>query len=454
MSWGYYPKKPTVAEQRARAKRQLSKLQKGGRGPRPVEVSGRKIATTFWGKAWCDNLERYSDYANRLPRGRSYVRNGSVLDLQITEGQVEATVSGTRVYRVTLAIEPVSEARWAAVRAACAGGVGSLVELLQGRLSQGVMEIVTRKGAGLFPSPDEISLSCTCPDWATMCKHVAATLYAVGARLDQEPEVLFGLRGVDPGDLVHEAIDEGVSRRRGRGPVLDTADLASVFGIDIDFGDDAPAAAPPAKRGRGSAEVKRDAGPKRKPAAGTKPGGAAKAKQGAGPTRKRAAGTKPGGAAKAKGGAAAKGRGRPAAVAASLSDRARALLDAIEASPGLRGPQLAEALGVSRSSIANYVAELKEHGLVRFVGAPRTGGYHPISVAPAPTPPPRPPGLSRRAGELLDAVGANPGLRTPRLAQILGVSWGTIAEYVAELKERDLIRFVGTPRTGGYYPAG
>jgi hypothetical protein len=171
-----------------------------GRTLSPVEVRGRKIATTFWGDAWCSNLEAYSDFANRLPRGRTYVRNGSVIDLQIERGRVRALVSGTSLYEVAIGMQPLPRPRWTRIKTQCAGQITSLVELLRGSLSDSVMEIVTRKGEGLFPSPREISLSCSCPDWATMCKHVAATLYGVGARLDRAPELLFTLRCVDPGD--------------------------------------------------------------------------------------------------------------------------------------------------------------------------------------------------------------------------------------------------------------
>ena len=170
----------------------------------PVVIEGRTIAKTFWGKAWCDNLERYSDYANRLPRGRTYVRNGSVIDLQIAPGEIKALVSGSEIYKVTVKVAPVSKARWKSICTDCAGAIDSLVELLQGRFSKGVMERVCQQRSGLFPSPDEIKLSCSCPDWADMCKHVAAVLYGIGARLDQQPELLFRLHKVDEKELIAE----------------------------------------------------------------------------------------------------------------------------------------------------------------------------------------------------------------------------------------------------------
>jgi hypothetical protein len=238
--------------------KRVEKLRKAGRVLEPIEIEGRKIARTFWGSAWCDNLEAYSDYANRLPRGRTYVRNGSVLDLQIASGRISALVSGSDFYDVELGIQPLTARKWKRVRLQCAGEIGSLVELLQGQISDAVMKIVTRAGEGVFPTPREITLGCSCPDWATMCKHVAAVLYGVGARLDHAPEMLFALRGVDPAEMVVDAVGQAPTRpRMGRGPVLAADDLSSVFGVDIDMGDaDAEAEAEkkprPAHRRRGT----------------------------------------------------------------------------------------------------------------------------------------------------------------------------------------------------------
>ena len=176
-----------------KASREMDKLKKKGHPVSPVVIEGRTIVKTFWGKAWCENLERYSDFENRLPRGRTYVRNGSVIDLQIAPGEIKALVSGSEIYKVTVKVAPVAKARWKSICKDCAGAIDSLVELLQGRFSKGVMERVCRQKTGLFPSPDEIQLSCSCPDWADMCKHVAAVLYGIGARLDQQPDLLFRL---------------------------------------------------------------------------------------------------------------------------------------------------------------------------------------------------------------------------------------------------------------------
>ena len=179
----------SVAERRRKAAREMQKLRKKGHPVSPVVIEGRTIARTFWGKAWCDNLERYSDFANRLPRGRTYVRNGSVVDLQIAPGEVNALVSGSELYKVAVKVSAVPKARWTSICADCAGAIDSLVELLQGRFSKGVMERICQQKTGLFPAPAEIEFSCSCPDWASMCKHVAAVLYGIGARLDEQPEL-------------------------------------------------------------------------------------------------------------------------------------------------------------------------------------------------------------------------------------------------------------------------
>ncbi len=231
-----WPRYVTAAERRRKAAKKIASMRKAGRNVAPVEIAGRKITTTFWGEAWCKNLEAYSDFANRLPRGRTYVRQGCVVDLQIDAGRVRTLVSGTELYTVDITIKPLGKKNWTQIKARCAGQIDSLVELLQGSISRSVMEIVTRKGEGLFPSPREIALDCSCPDWAGMCKHVAATLYAIGARLDHEPELLFTLRGVDPAEMVEAAVDQPAGNGKGpKGRVLAADQLSSVFGVDIDM---------------------------------------------------------------------------------------------------------------------------------------------------------------------------------------------------------------------------
>ncbi|MCX6929531.1 MAG: SWIM zinc finger family protein [Verrucomicrobia bacterium] len=248
MSWNYYGFRPyvSVAERRAKAAREMAKLAKKGKTIRPVQLEGRTIVRTFWGKAWCDNLESYMDYANRLPRGRTYVRNGSVVHLDIRAGEIEATVSGSELYKVNISIAPAPKARWKALCHDCSGAIGSLVELLRGRFSDHVMGIITRKETGLFPAPAEIKLKCSCPDWATMCKHVAAVLYGVGARLDQSPELLFALRSVNHEELITQAATatDLAGKTTSAGPELAESEIGAVFGIELDSETAKPAPAP------------------------------------------------------------------------------------------------------------------------------------------------------------------------------------------------------------------
>ena len=242
MAWydyrdSYFRPYVPVAAKRAFGARALARLlKKSKRTPEPVLLtSGRRhVATTFWGKAWCENLERYADFANRLPRGRTYVRNGSVLDLAIIKGKVEAYVAGSELYTVKIGIAPLAKARWRRVVGRCTGRIGSLVGLLRGELSPDVLAVLCDRKEGLFPEPREISLECSCPDWAEVCKHVAAVLYGVGSRLDHKPELFFVLRQVDQSELISSATSGAVSRsRKGAAKRLATDKLAGVFGIDI-----------------------------------------------------------------------------------------------------------------------------------------------------------------------------------------------------------------------------
>ena len=230
----FYRRYVSVAERRAKAAREMARLRKKGRRIQPVEVEGRTVARSFWGRSWCTHLESFSDYANRLPRGRTYVRNGSVCHLEIGAGRIDAVVSGSSLYQVRIAIRPLDSVAWQAIAARCAGEIGSVVELLQGKLAGGVMEIVTHRSTGLLPKPGEITLSCSCPDWAVMCKHVAATLYGVGNRLDRQPELLFVLRDVDPADLV--AAELALPTALPHEQTLCETDLGDIFGIELDTG--------------------------------------------------------------------------------------------------------------------------------------------------------------------------------------------------------------------------
>ena len=246
--YSLFPKSKSKGERADDAAKKRAALEKKGAKLSPVLLEGTAIARTVWGKAWCKNIESYHDYENRLPRGRSYLRSSSVIDLQIEPGLVRAQVMGSRLYAVEIRIKPVPPKHWAVIRTACAGKIGSLVELLQGRVSGEVMEVMTRRDEGLFPKPAEISFTCSCPDWATLCKHVAAAMYGIGSRLDTQPELLFLLRGVDSSELIAAAADTaGQTGAAAAGETLDAGDLSDVFGVDMET---PPTRSPAAKKPR------------------------------------------------------------------------------------------------------------------------------------------------------------------------------------------------------------
>jgi uncharacterized Zn finger protein len=234
---GWYTHKPYVsaAQRKAKARREVEKRTNRGQEMSPVHVEGLKLGKTFWGKAWCKHIEGFCDFDSRLPRGKTYVRNDSILDLQIRTGLVTAMVMGSELYSIRVKISPLTPAQWKAIKKKCAGQIGSLVELLQGRLSDAVMESVTGQNDGLFFKPGQITMACSCPDSAEMCKHLAAVLYGVGCRLDEEPELLFKLRGVDHLELLTEATRAAsVVTEVGNRKTIAAGDLSDVFGIDLE----------------------------------------------------------------------------------------------------------------------------------------------------------------------------------------------------------------------------
>ena len=249
MGWGYSqwaPYVPVAQKKNNAVKHAAQVAKKQGRQPAPVKLEGRKLATTFWGQAWCKNLEAYSDYANRLPRGATYVRNGSVVDLVIKPRNIEAIVAGSETYKVTISIEGLAKPTWKKIKQDCSASIDSLLDLLAGRFSDGVMQRLTRQKEGLFPSPKEIQMKCSCPDYSYCCKHLAAVMYGVAARLDKQPDLLFVLRDVDHQELVSQAVAEGNLDRElsGVSNALAGEDLGAIFGIELDV---APAASKPTR---------------------------------------------------------------------------------------------------------------------------------------------------------------------------------------------------------------
>lgn len=231
MWWSYQD----AAKAKAKVQSEIVKRRKRGERFEALlpQTTGRKLCTTFWGQAWCRNLEAYQQYESRLPRGRSYFRQGNVYNLVIEKEKVSAVVAGSELYDTKVIIQPLKAARWHDIVEKCEGQVGSMFDLMAGKLGDGVMSVLSHAEDGLFPKPKEIRFDCSCPDHADMCKHVSAVLYAVGVLLDGQPELLFKLRGVDGEDLLAKAKDAAVTGMAESTGELDGADLSAIFGIEI-----------------------------------------------------------------------------------------------------------------------------------------------------------------------------------------------------------------------------
>lgn len=228
---------PTDRELKENAKATVKKAAKKGKELHPVVITGRQITKSWWGNAWCNNLEKYADFDNRLPRGKRYVKTGAVIDLEITKGKILARVQGTRKtpYKVEIRISPLSEQQIQTITDKCGKKVDNLSKLVSGDFPEELKEVFIGQG-GLFPSPKEISFNCSCPDWALMCKHVAAVLYGVGARLDEDPLLFFTLRGIDTNRFVDVVIANrtemmlaNVNKPSKR--ILSDTSLSDIFGV-------------------------------------------------------------------------------------------------------------------------------------------------------------------------------------------------------------------------------
>ena len=260
-SWSF-PRYVSKAEKQAKASKKIEQLKKK-KDVRPVIIQGSAIARTWWGKSWNQNLDRYADYSNRIGRGRSYIRHGAILDLQISAGEVAALVQGSRSkpYEISVKIKKLDKAHWQQLVASCSGMFDSLPEILAGRVPKELSELLLGRDAGLFPSLKEISFACSCPDWAHMCKHVAATLYGIGVRLDEDAKLLFTLRGTNADDLVSrtvttraESLLEKAVKKSSR--IIDDADLSELFGIDLAGSDGLIDPAGSARAAAGTGSVK------------------------------------------------------------------------------------------------------------------------------------------------------------------------------------------------------
>jgi len=231
MWWSY----EDVREQKVRLEREIAKRKKRGEKFEvlPAPAGQKKLCATFWGQAWCKNLESYQQYESRLPRGRSYLRQGKVYNLEIEPGKLGAVVAGSELYETSVYIQPLPKKQWKEIVAAGAGQVGSMLDLLGGKLGDGLMKVLTDSQDGLFPKPKEIRFDCSCPDHADMCKHVSALLYGVGVLLDTKPELLFTLRGVDQAELLSNASSAAITDLSSNSGDLAEADLSAIFGIDL-----------------------------------------------------------------------------------------------------------------------------------------------------------------------------------------------------------------------------
>jgi uncharacterized Zn finger protein len=235
-----YPEYVTEAEKEERARKQVEKLRQKKPALAPVIIQGRTLAKTWWGNSWNRNLEIYADYTNRLARGRSYVKTGAVVDLQIETGLVTALVQGSRrkPYDVRIKIAPLPEAQLQAILKLCNRRIANLEQLIAGQFPPELAEIFTLRGKGLFPGSKEIAFDCSCPDWAYMCKHVTAVLYGIGARFDQDPTLFFKLRDIDFSLLLKKTVAEKVqnmlanAEKTGGKRVLAEADVPALFGLE------------------------------------------------------------------------------------------------------------------------------------------------------------------------------------------------------------------------------
>ncbi|MBI4653074.1 hypothetical protein HY750_02370 [Candidatus Kuenenbacteria bacterium] len=239
--YNYYPRYISVSERCDKARKKLKQLKKKNPNITPLILNGTKLVNTWWGKAWNTNLEKYADYSNRIGRGRSYIRNGFVLDFKIKPGEITSLVQGTEShpYKVIIKIKPLDKKVWNKIKKQCEGKIESLQELIEGRFPKNLIEIFIAKSKGLFPSPKEIEFDCDCLDWASMCKHVAATLYGVGVKLDDDPKLFFLLRKVQINDLITEALRDKSKKmlkkaKEKTSRVIDNLDAVEMFGIEID----------------------------------------------------------------------------------------------------------------------------------------------------------------------------------------------------------------------------
>ena len=373
MAYWKFPRYVSVAEKKAKAARKLKQLKKKNPAMQPISLEGQAIAKTWWGKSWNLNLERYADYSNRIGRGRSYVRHGAVLDLQISAGQVKSLVQGSRTkpYTVTIKIKGIAKTIWQNMKAACAGKLDSLPELLRGKFPKALGEIFTAQGRGLFPSPQEIDFDCSCPDWAYMCKHVAATLYGIGTRLDDDAGLFFKLRKVKIDDLIQQTLKDQSykllekAEQMSSGKIAES-DLSGMFGIDMEDGIDfdfpktAEKAADTGKKSRKAAKTR---------SAGKKPTAKAPAKKKSDPKSPSKSGLK-----KRSQPVAAKAQPHKAAVKSPVKKKSALLSDTVlvlkfikRSRKGIDVTSLVQKTAFDEKKIRNIIYKAHKDGIIKRV---------------------------------------------------------------------------------------
>jgi uncharacterized Zn finger protein len=390
-----YPRYIPIAERQYLADQEIKALCAKGAKLAPVLIHGRTIANTFWGKAWCDNVESYQDYSNRLPRGRTYVRSGTVIDLQIKEGHVSAKVMGSALYSIEMDIQKLSREKWQGIKRECAGKISSLVDLISGKLSPEIMAVLCRKNDGMFPTPSEIKMTCSCPDWADLCKHLAAVLYGIGARLDTEPELFFLLRGVDQKELLSADVVEAAVTGATTDVIGDSA-LKDIFNIDLDGLDgldefDGQQTPPNSSDSTKASTVALSTAAPEAPATPATP-----AKRGPGRPKKNSAASPDAMAAKAPAAPAKRGPGRPkknsaaspgetaakapakATKAPATTAKAPATAAKVPATPAKRGP------GRPKKNSAASPGETAAKTPAKAAKAPATAAKAPATAAKAP----------------------------------------------------------------------
>jgi uncharacterized Zn finger protein len=261
------------------------------------------------------------------------------------------------------------------MKAACAGKLDSLPELLRGKFPKALGEVFTAQGRGLFPSPQEIGFDCSCPDWASMCKHVAATLYGIGTRLDDDAGLFFKLRKVKIDDLIQQTLKDQsyklLEKAQKMSPTkIAESDLSSMFGIDmeetmdLDLPEAARKVSGAGKKSRKVAKQSKAKTAKRKPAIKT-------------PAKKKASQL----SSKTS---ASKKRVKPAAInvraktpvkksaakrkTAELTDTAR-ILDIIKRSKrGLNVATLRQKTGFDEKKIRNVIYKAFRQGIIKRAG--------------------------------------------------------------------------------------